>query len=578
MAATSWDKQVLTKKKEGTHLPLAGIIVLLAVCSLAFLQFKALTTASSNAQPDTIRYLLHANGTANRTTASNNQQSAHYHHHNHHNRVDQSPVNDEIRQNPSEKLNVIIFYPDDWSAHDVGILDEHHILKTPTFDRLTREGMHFIKNAVTTSICWISRATLFTGQYVSNHRSIYLFRPVFAARPEHWARSWPSLLQKAGYWVGHIGKWQYKDKNGYRDKLFNYSSFFEGWFRGKDKENKEDRFIADLAKTQILKFLQERPTDKPFAATVAFYPPKGIANIYYTKPEFSSLYENVTHPEPPVSRAKAYSRLPPFLQDNTTEARERYLPRFETDGGTYQEAMTAQYATLSHLDSIVGDVLQELKKQKIYDKTLIIVTADNGEFNGARSLADKWYPYDESLRVPLIIVDPRMPKDKIGTTSNALTLNIDLAETILGAAGLKAPPEMDGKDIADLYLPNRKNQEPWREEFYYEFPSVNDKIPPSYALVRKEWKYINWWKHNHEELFNIKKDPAEISNLANRSEYASIRDELRQHLEELRHDIFQRGGWVPGTSCDPLLPSGMDTSNLPKCSPSLPNRCCSSPG
>jgi arylsulfatase len=265
--------------------------------------------------------------------------------------------------------------------------------------------------------------------------------------------------------------------------------------------------------------------------------------------------------------------LPPFIQDNATEARLRYLYRFETDG-TYQEAATAQFATLSHIDNIVGQVLQELKTQGVYDKTLIIVTADNGEFNGARSLADKWYPYQESIQVPLIIVDPRMPKDKIGTTSDAFTLNIDLAETILGAAGLDAPSEMHGRDIADLYSDNPKSTTPWRNEFYYEFPDVNGKIPPSYALVRKDWKYIKWWAHNYEELFNLKVDPVEINNLANKSQYAAIRDELKHHLEVLRHDVYAYSGSVPRTFCDLTWAAGTVYEKLPRCSPTLPDRCC----
>ena len=188
-----------------------------------------------------------------------------------------------------------------------------------------------------------------------------------------------------------------------------------------------------------------------------------------------------------------------------------------------------------------------------------------------------------------------MPPNVRGTVSNALTLNIDLAPTILGAAGLEVPKEMDGRDIADLYLPNNDNNNssdtnntdddknnihrtPWRQEFYYEFPNINDKIPPSYALVKSNgWKYIKWWKHNdHEELFDLNHDPVEMNNLANKSEYAGIKNELKQRLEILRHDVYQRGGgWVPGTTCDPMWPSGTDMTKKPSCSPTLPDRCCS---
>lgn len=282
-------------------------------------------------------------------------------------------------------LNVIIFYPDDWGARD--LQDVNPLLHTPTFSQLAKEGMRFTHNAVVTSVCWISRATLFTGQYAVRHKSQYLHRPLFAANPDQWQFTWPYQLQKyAQYWVGHVGKWQYNDSGNYKKRIFNFSSYFEGWTVRGEGENRE--YIADLARDEAIRFLRERPKDKPFATTVAFYPPKGVAIPSDTKPKYHNLYQNITFPEA-YDRAMAYQRLPPFLQNNGTMARSRYLWRFETDS-TFQDTMTAQYATLTHLDDMVGQVLQELKDQGEYDNTMVIVTADNGEFHGAHALADKW--------------------------------------------------------------------------------------------------------------------------------------------------------------------------------------------
>ena len=78
-----------------------------------------------------------------------------------------------------------------------------------------------------------------------------------------------------------------------------------------------------------------------------------------------------------------------------------------------------------------------------------------------------------------------MPMQKRGTLDDSFTLNVDLAPTILGAAGLHRPKEMQGRDIGDLYVERLKPIEPWRTEYYYEFPDINPKIPPSIALVQK---------------------------------------------------------------------------------------------
>jgi arylsulfatase len=206
---------------------------------------------------------------------------------------------------------------------------------------------------------------------VSGHTSTFLFRPNFAKNPKQWQKSWPYLLQQAGYFVGHVGKWQYRDSDGYMKKNFNWSEYFEGWLV--TKVNGETYHIADKAEASAIRFLRERPKGQPFATTIAFYPPKGISFVKDAKQKFLDLYQNVTHDEP-YDRAMAYRLLPPHIQNNKTEARERYMYRFERHG-TYQEALKSQYAAISHLDHVSGQVIEELKRQGVYNRTMIIVTA-----------------------------------------------------------------------------------------------------------------------------------------------------------------------------------------------------------
>ena len=475
------------------------------------------------------------------------------------------PVDNKQLKVPHEPLNVIIFYPDDWRHDDLG--DTSPILSTPFFSWLAQQGIRFTHNCVTTSICWISRATLFTGQWASRHGSIYLFRPKFASIAEQWSRTWPYLLQKQGYWVGHVGKWQFQNLGGYQNKIFNFSSYFEGtmWYdNGK-------LHTATRAKDTAIQFLQERPKDRPFALTVAFYPPKGSADPNNAVPEYLNMYQNTTIPEP-YNRTEALKLLPPFLQDDKTSARSRYNWRF-VDKFDYQTTMKTYYAVISHIDSMCRQVVDEIMQQGIYNQTLIIVTADNGEFHAAHALSDKWYPYQESIRVPLIVRDPRMPQQRRGTLEDSMTLNVDLATTILGAAGLGPAEGMQGRDIADLYLSTTNTpKKPWRSEFYYEFPDIQGDIPPSRALVRKDWKYIQWNKHDYEQLFHLEKDPFEFHDLARKDEFAALKKEMKERLDELRFQVMEPG--IPETACDPLWPAGTNYSSLPNCSPERPNVCC----
>jgi arylsulfatase A-like enzyme len=473
------------------------------------------------------------------------------------------PVDDD------EPLNILILYPDDWRHDDLG--DVNPALQTPTFTALAADGIRFTYNAVTTSICWISRASLFSGQYATRHKSAFLFRPYFAQIAQQWQQSWPFLLQQqAGYWTGHIGKWQYRDMGGYKNRIFNFSSYFEGWITQHDARTNTTRYNAELARDETIRFLRTRPQHVPFAATVAFYPPKGIHNPNEAMAQYTAMYDSTVHQEV-YDRNEAYRRLPSFIQNNLTEARARYRYRFETHGD-YQTNMVAQYATITHIDAVCGDIIQELKQQGVYNRTLIIVTADNGEFHGRHALADKWYPYQESIRVPLIIHDPRMSTQQRGTLNDAFTLNIDLAPTILGAAGIKAPDSMQGMDIADLY---RKPTQPWpRTEWYYEFPDINDAIPPSIALINRTFKYIEWWKNgNKRELFDLEKDPYELQDLSDRSDLQQLQQDMRHRLHTLRHEAYGPDS-IPGTRCDSLLKPGTDITKLPNCSQYFPHLCC----
>jgi arylsulfatase A-like enzyme len=188
----------------------------------------------------------------------------------------------------------------------------------------------------------------------------------------------------------------------------------------------------------------------------------------------------------------------------------------------------------TEVDAACGRVLAGLKQQGVLDQTLVIFTTDNGYFHGEHGLADKWYPYQESIRVPLIVRDPRLPAAKRGGVNDDFVLNVDLAPTILAWTGIAAPRTMQGRDFAPLYLAADKPQ--WRDEFFYEHATIRstDFIPSSQALVRKDVKYIYWPDFQHEELFDLKNDSLEEHNLAGEPAQAARLQDLRKHFAELR--------------------------------------------
>jgi Arylsulfatase A and related enzymes len=392
---------------------------------------------------------------------------------------------------------------------------------------------------------------LFSGQWASRHQSYKLKCPHFT-KGENWNHTWPAILRRNNYHIGHIGKWQYHNND-----LATRFHFHHG-FEGRHWYNWNRKLVSgeDLARESTIRFLRERPKEKPFAVTVAFYPPKPVGNDrapgkqWFPKNETRALYDNVTIPEP-YNHTHAYSLLPKFLHTDRTAAEKRWYERYRTSEH-YQEAMKNIYALITQVDQACKEIIDEVKKQGLYNNTMIIFTTDNGMFHGAHGLAGKWYPYQESIRVPLIIYDPRMPKEKVGTIDDSFTLNVDLAETILGAAGLRPAKEMQGRDISDLYLPNMKNgktaleRKPWRQEFFYEFSIFDEKfIPSSKALVRKKWKFIDWYMNNYTQLFDLENDPLELYDVKENAENANIVTEMRARLNQLRDGLKE-----PNLNCD----------------------------
>jgi arylsulfatase A-like enzyme len=429
-----------------------------------------------------------------------------------------------VTSSDAEPLNVLILYGDDW-RHDVLGVAGHPVVKTPNLDRLSGKGVRFTGNCVTTSICGISRASLFTGQWMSRHGA-----RAFVPWQTPWELSFPSLLRENGYHTGHVGKWH---NGGAPDGKFDFGRFYNGshWYPTPDggkihstKRNEND----------AMDFLRERPKDKPFYLNVAFFTPHAEdshKDQFLPQPESMALYQDITIPVPPNATEESWKRLPDFFNDRN-EGRNRWHWRFDTPE-KYQTMMKNYYRLITEIDATCGRVIDELEKQGVLDNTLVIFTTDNGYFHGEHGLADKWYPHQESIRVPLIIHDPRIAKDKRGTTNDDFTLNVDLAPTILTAAGIPVPDVMQGRDIAPLYLADEKPE--WRSEFLYEHPVfAGGKIPPSEALVRKDWKYFYWPQHKIEQLFDLTNDPREESDLAGDPRHGARLAEMRETFAKLK--------------------------------------------
>ncbi len=434
-------------------------------------------------------------------------------------------------QGSRRPLSVVLLIIDDVRWDSLGVAG-NRIVRTPRIDQLAKDGVRFEQARVTTSICMVSRASLLTGQYMSRH-GISAFGRELA--PAEFANTYPALLRRAGYWAGYVGKYGVGKP---RQNDFDFLRAYEGthWIA----ERSGDRIhVTEQNARDSIEFLRARPKDAPFVLTVGFFAPhaEDRAPEQYLPQDWSApLYDGVRIPPPLRGEPHYLTTLPPFLSNSANEGRARYLLRFDTPE-RYQAYMTRYYRLITEVDAAIGRVADELKTQGVYDDTVIILIGDNGYFQADRGLADKWYPYEESVRVPLIVRDPRLPAGRRGETRSQLALNIDVAPTIVAAAGLPMPGVMQGQDLAPLYLQARAPA--WRDEFFYEHPTVLAKarIPSSQAVIRRDWKYIEWSEYDHQQLFDLQNDPGEVRNLAGQPAHAGREATMRARLDEWRQRV-----------------------------------------
>jgi len=182
----------------------------------------------------------------------------------------------------------------------------------------------------------------------------------------------------------------------------------------------------------------------------------------------------------------------------------------------------------------VGEIMKALKETNQLDHTVIVLASDNGYFYGEHGLSvERRLAYEESIRMPLLIRYPAAIK--AGTVRDEFALNIDLAPTLLELAGVSVPARMEGQSLVPLLNASRTD---WRKSFLIEYYS--DKVFPrisrmGYKAVRNErWKYIHYFElEGMDELYDLKADPYEMTNIIKRPESARIVEEMNRELQRL---------------------------------------------
>lgn len=424
--------------------------------------------------------------------------------------------------------NILFLLADDLRWDTLGCMG-NMVIRTPHIDGLAKKGVLFRNAFVTTSICCVSRASILTGQYARRH-GINDFKTNLSAAA--FAETYVALLRAAGYRVGFIGKFGVGDTMPTKEFDFWRGFPGQGAYFGKKETVHLTRRMGD----QALEFLKDCDAKKPWCLSISFKSPHAMDKAkreYPPDPRDEELYKDARIPVPKTADAKYFELLPKSVQES--EGRRRWTWRFD-EREKYQNIVRDYYRLITGMDREIGRVLAELERLGLLDNTLIVFLSDNGYFLGERGLADKWFMYEESIRVPLIVVAPGAPKSQRGKTVAAMALNIDVAPTFLDYAGLPAPKRMQGKSVRPL-VEGKKTA--WRTEWFYEHLTLPKIIPPSEGVRTERYSYIRWidTAPPREELYDVREDPLEEHDLAGRPDQRELLERLRARWAALREEL-----------------------------------------
>jgi arylsulfatase A-like enzyme len=437
--------------------------------------------------------------------------------------------------------NILFLLSDDQRWDSLGSMGNPFV-KTPNLDALARRGTLFTNHAVTTAICMSSRASIMTGLHTRNHGTIDFNRQYSRRQLDD---IYPVRLRRAGYRTGFIGKWGL-DKQPLPSGEFDYWRGFSGQGRYFPKGEPGPHLTGMMAE-EAIEFLQAGERDSPFCLSVSFKAPHVQDNDsrqFLPDPQDIDAYRGVNFPYPKTFDTRFTSALPESV--HRSENRRRWAVRFSTPE-LFQRSVRNYYALITGIDRAAGRMIESLRKTGQLENTIIVYTSDNGFYLGEHGLACKWLMHEESIRVPLLAAGPGIAG---GRKVDAMTLNIDLAPTLLSLAGAAPVPSMQGRSLVPFL---RGNNPSWREEWFYEHVfDAQGWISPSDGVRFRNWKYIRYPKEDpvFEELYDTATDPLEERNLAGDSRHAAILSGLRKR-REIWSDALDT--WSPGKAWrDPI--------------------------
>ena len=488
----------------------------------------------------------------------------------------------------NSRPNVLFLFSDDHALRTIGAYPGS-INQSPNLDRIAKEGALFTHSFNVNSICCPSRAAILTGKHSKANGVI--------GNSAKWnGRQWvySRELGKAGYQTGLIGKWHLKgnptDEFQHWEILSGkggQGSYFNPTFLSAQGESKVTGHSARIITDKALDWLKNRDPEKPFLLCAQYKTPHihrlpppdrmgGYDDLEFPVPEtffddFSTrssfvsktwmalkgMKGHVLNIAPTEEEIRKNPKIrPPFLQEMTPRQRKvwhtAYDPRNlkfrkmkeagKLEGKqaqlyVYQRFIKDYVRCIDGLDDQIGRILSFLDESGLTKNTLVIYSSDQGFFTGEHGWAEKRWMYEESFKSPLLMRWPGVIKP--GTRINALVQNIDLAPTLIRAAGLNVPETVHGLALQPVL--SGKEPPSWRKDLLYQyFDGGTPENRGPYNMPRHEgvrdsrYKLISFYEYRKWEFYDLREDPHELKNLIGEPTMKGEINRLKKRLEELK--------------------------------------------
>lgn len=488
-----------------------------------------------------------------------------------------------------KRPNFIIIMTDDHAKNAISAFGSK-MINTPNIDRIAKEGIKFNNAFVTNALCGPSRAVILTGKY-SHINGFKDNESTFDNRQMTFIK----LLKEAGYYTSVVGKWHLvTEPTGfdYWNILIDQGQYYNPDFVEMGDTTRKVGYTTDLITDEALKEIDKQNDTKPFALLLHHKAPH---RNWMPNFKHFGMFDKDTIPLPETffddysSRSEAAKQqdmeivnmfrsddmkliLPAGAKDpgsgggNGFDGAKIWASNYERLNDEQKKLWDAYYGPISvafyqanpkgndlkkwmydrymkdylacvaSVDENIGRVLEHLEKKDMLDNTFIIYTSDQGFFLGEHGWYDKRFMYEESMGTPLVMRYPQRMAG--GLESEQLVLNLDIAPTVLEAAGIEIPQDMQGRSL--LPLMNTTPEKKWRKSVYYhyyEFPYGWHNVKKHYGIRTDRYKLIHFYNDiDAWELFDLQNDPGEIHNMYDKPENAALIDSLKKELEALRKE------------------------------------------